>query len=147
MDFWHGLLFFVGLIAGLLGGAAVWRRRQPPAPTVPTIAGQPADRLVTIDLGKRYDFIVRSREGERVVFRRCKIRGLTGEAVLEEGGWSKVPLYGWMRHWLVIEYEDGRVVYLPTDLVLYLEESTESGVTGESGEAEEGGPVEYFRGG
>jgi hypothetical protein len=122
----YPLLFATGLFAGLIAAAVT---RKPPkereTPVPPTIAGQQASRFVSIDFDKRYDIVTRPRSGgEPVVFRRCKILGLTGEDVREVGRWSSAGLvYGWMHRWLALELEDGRAVYLPTDSVLTVEQS------------------------
>jgi hypothetical protein len=130
VDFWHPFLFVVGLVIGLMASAVLQKHRRASQPSAsPTIAGQTVAGLVAVDFAKRYDIVTRPRAapyGEPVLFRRCKIRGLTGEDVREVGGWSSSSgrlWYGWMHHWLALELEDGRAVYLPTDSVQYLEES------------------------
>jgi hypothetical protein len=83
----------------------------------------PAD-VHRIDFSKPHDFHFRFGydKGEATVFRRCVLIGFTTPT---EDDTAESAGYGEYAHnrWLVLRQENGRLLYVPRDSLLYIEES------------------------
>jgi hypothetical protein len=91
----------------------------------PKVAGTraPAD-VRRIDFSKPHDFHFRFGydKGEPAVFRGCVLIGFTTPGEEDTGGAASFGEYAHNR-WLVLRQKDGRLLYVPRESLLYIEES------------------------
>ena len=111
--------FVAFVLAVILYVSSTSRGEQPPV-----IAGQQVPQTIhKIDFSKRYDLIIRGYAGENLVYRNCRIVGLTGDRQLSSGSDS---YQGWDR-WIVLELADGRLAYIPPSNVFSIEQTAQQG--------------------
>jgi hypothetical protein len=100
-----------------------WQKPQTPI-RPPKVGGTRApDSICAIDFTKPHDFHFSLGYGAHceVVLRNCLLVGFTTPM----GDGNDQETYGEYAHnrWLVLQREDGRLVYVPRDGLLYIEES------------------------
>ncbi len=97
----------------------------------PELGGQRVpDRLYEIPFDRQYDVSCTFFGEEPTVFRNCKILSFTGggeksggkEHSFSAAGFS-TPYERYFTHWLVLKLADGRLAYIPTTAVKYIEEA------------------------
>jgi len=105
-----------------------WQEPEPKPVRPPKVGGTRApDTVHQIDFAEPHDFHFRfgHDKGIPLIFRRCVVVGYTtplGDAAEEMERWE----YAHSR-WLVLRQEDGRLVYVPRESLLYIEEPTSDG--------------------
>jgi hypothetical protein len=108
--------------------------KKPEEPVRPPKVGgtRVPDQVIRIDFSKPHDFYCRFSEPrtERV-FRACILLGFS-TPVEENGVRGRGGLgegFGEWGHdrWLVLKYPDGRLVYVPREVLLYVEETPKDG--------------------
>jgi hypothetical protein len=117
-----GLGVAIGLVIGLTVGVSLRSlTERPEVVKPPHLAGQsvPANFLA-MDFSKRHDLHC----GDRV-YPRCKILGFTGREKGEPSGLGSGSYRSgeYFDNWLVLEREDGRIVYIPPHSVSSIEVS------------------------
>lgn len=121
-----------GILAGLLIVNIVYWISLPIAPAglhPPEIGGQkvPAEHF-EIRFDQKYDLYCSFYSEEPTVYRGCLILGFTGSGE-GAGGFSlssqSASSYGKnFDHWLVLKLDDGRLAYIPTHSVKYIEQAS-----------------------
>jgi hypothetical protein len=100
-----------------------WSKPKEPAVVPPKVGGTRApDNILHIDFGRPHDFHFHfqyATDGHRV-FRRCVVVGYTTPTETQMGDAHE----RWSGHdrWLVLRQPTGRLVYIPRDALLYIEE-------------------------
>lgn len=114
-----GFLLLGGIVAFILSMGLLAAVR-PGRDRVPEVAGQQIPKTVhRIDFSKRYDLVVRGWGSERLVYRNCRIIGVTGNG--DSSGGSRSD-YGWDK-WIVLELEDQRLAYIPPNSIFSIEQA------------------------
>jgi len=109
------------VVAAVIATVVLVNVLKPAGVVPPGIAGQQVPAEVrAIDFDKRLDVHCSFREqvgpaNESTVFRNCRVVGFTG-ADTPGGKFS-----GYFDRWLVLELSDGRMAYIPTNSLQYLE--------------------------
>jgi hypothetical protein len=122
-----GVVAFSIALSALAGLVSLSGGSSPPLVRPPEIAGQPApDTFIAIDFSKRYDLHCSFYgETEPYTFRNCKVRGFTGKS--ERRGGYGLSSREYFDNWLVLEYPDGRLAYVPTNQIRFIEEAAPKG--------------------
>ena len=90
----------------------------------PVVAGQQLPQTIhKIDFSKRYDLVIRGYAGDNLVYRNCRIVGMTGDHQLSSGSDS----YQTWDRWIVLELADGRLAYVPPNNVFIIEQAAQQG--------------------
>lgn len=109
--------FFVGFLCGLITFCTISKGKG--SPHLPQLAGQNVpDKFFNIDFTKRYNLLVQSYDGPSYRYENIQLLGFTGK--IEAGGFKG----GYFDHWLVLQYADGHLAYIPDRSVRAIEEST-----------------------
>ncbi|MFO0952834.1 MAG: hypothetical protein U0835_17130 [Isosphaeraceae bacterium] len=102
-----------------------WDKKKPEPVRPPKVGGTRApDDVRRIDFTRPHDFHFRFGydRGDPKVFRRCLLVGFTTPGDEQSGVGGGFGEYAHNR-WLVLRQEDGRLVYVPRDSLLFIEES------------------------
>lgn len=101
-----------------------WQKKPEPEPVKPPKVGgtRAPDQIRTIDFTKPHDFHFRIgyNQEKELVLRRCIVVGFT-TPVSDNGSANAYEEYTHNR-WLVLQHADGRLVYVPRDGLMYIEE-------------------------
>jgi hypothetical protein len=125
-----GIVAFSIVVSALVGLVSISGGSSAPMPVrPPEIAGQPApDTFIAIDFNKRYDLHCSFHgEQEPYTFRNCKVRGFTGKNERWGGYGLSSGSREYFGNWLVLEYPDGRLAYVPTNQIRFIEEAARKG--------------------
>jgi hypothetical protein len=141
-----GLILSGGILAGLLFVILIYGVSSQSAPTTPRppeLGGQQVpDQIHEIRFDRRYDLFCSFYREEPTIYRNCKIIGFTGSGeesigsgrASGSGGFSVLSGSGstsyytkYFDHWLVLELADGRLAYIPSSAVKYIEEAAAKG--------------------
>src|SRR5262249_47289749 len=106
-----------------------WQKPEPPEPVRPPKVGgtRAPDTVHRIDFTKPHDFHFRFGYNKEYfhVFRRCLLIGFTtpvDDRAGERGDFGEFD----HNRWLVLQQEDGRLLYVSRDQLVYIEESANS---------------------
>ena len=100
-----------------------WQKPEPELVRPPKVGGTRApDMIRTIDFSKPHNFHFRLGydKDKQIVFERCVLVGFT-TPMGEDAGGGRYEEYTHNR-WIVLQHEDGRLVYVPRDGLVYIEE-------------------------
>jgi hypothetical protein len=99
-----------------------WQKRPRP----PKVAGSRVpNRVVYIGFDRPHDYHFRFHgTGDALVFRGCVLVGFTTPS--EDPYDVASPGEAWYDRWLVLKRPDGKLVYLPRNALLYMEEADDS---------------------